>query len=150
LSFDKLDKNKDFVYQFDYRRVYDELMTKWFKTDATVTKEILTGRFDLIEQGIFSTKQVLANQSEPSISSISAYPNPTTDGFVNLKITIEKPSEISIQVTDIQGVNFQQNYPSRLPSGIHTLPLQMGNASGIYLINVITNESKEVLKVIKL
>jgi hypothetical protein len=150
LSFDKLDKNKDFVYQFDYRRVYDELMTKWFKTDATVTKEILTGRFDLIEQGIFSAKQVLANQFEPTISSISAYPNPTTDSFVNLKISIEKPSEISIQVTDIQGVNYQQNYPSRLTAGNHTLPLQMGNASGIYLINVITNESKEVLKVIKL
>jgi uncharacterized protein (DUF1501 family) len=150
LSFDKLDKNKDFVYQFDYRRVYDELMTKWFKTDSTVTKEILTGRFDLIEQGIFSAKQVLANQFEPTISSISAYPNPTTDSFVNLKISIEKPSEISIQVTDIQGVNYQQNYPSRLTAGNHTLPLQMGNASGIYLINVITNESKEVLKVIKL
>ena len=150
LSFDKLDKNKDFVYQFDYRRVYDELMTKWFKTESNVTKEILSGRFDLIEQGIFSTKQVLSNQSEPTISSINAYPNPTTDGFVNLKITLEKPSEISIQVSDIQGVNIQQNYPSRLPSGLHTLPLQVGNSSGIYFINVITNESKEVLKVVRL
>jgi uncharacterized protein (DUF1501 family) len=150
LSFDKLDKNKDFVYQFDYRRVYDELMTKWFKTDSNVTKEILTGRFDLVEQGIFSAKQVLSNQSEPTISSINAYPNPTTDGFINLKITVEKTSEISIQITDIQGVNIQQNYPSRLPTGIHSIPLQVGNASGIYFINVVTNESKEVLKVVKL
>ena len=150
LSFDKVDKNKDFTYQFDYRRVYDELMTKWFKTDSNVTKEILTGRFDLVEQGIFSTKQVLSNQSEPTISSINAYPNPTTDGFVNLKISIEKPSEISIQVSDIQGINIQQNYPSRLPAGIHSIPLQVGNASGIYFINVVTNESKEVLKVVRL
>jgi hypothetical protein len=150
LSFDKLDKNKDFVYQFDYRRVYDELMTKWFKTESNVTKEILTGRFDLVEQGIFSAKQVLSNQSEPTVSSIIAYPNPTTDGFVNLKITLEKPSEISIQISDIQSINIQQNYPSHLPAGVHTLPLQVGNASGIYFINVITNESKEVLKVMKL
>ena len=150
LSFDKVDKNKDFVYQFDYRRAYDELMTKWFKTESNVTKEILTGRFDIIEQGIFSTKQVLSNQSEPTISSINAYPNPTTDGFVNLKITIEKPSEISIQVSDIQGVNISQNYPSRLPSGVNSIPLRVGNASGVYLINVITNESREVLKVVRL
>lgn len=150
LSFDKLDKNKDFIYQFDYRRIYDELMTKWFKTEPQLTKEILVGRFDLVEQGIFSTKQVLSNQSEPTISSINAYPNPTTDGIVNLKMTLEKPSEISIQVTDMQGVNVHQNYPSRLPSGFHSIQLQVGNTPGIYLINVMTNESKEVLKVVRL
>jgi hypothetical protein len=150
LSFDKVDKNKDFVYQFDYRRVYDELMTKWFKTESNVTKEILAGRFDIVEKGIFSTKQVLSNQNEPIISLTNAYPNPTTDGIVNLKISIEKPSEISIQVSDIQGVNVQQNYPSRLPAGVHTIPLRTGNASGVYLINVITNESREILKVMKL
>ena len=150
LSFDKLDKNKDFFYQFDYRRVYDELMTKWFKTESNVTKEILSGRFDLVEQGIFSAKQVLSNQFEPSISSINAYPNPTTDDFVNLNITIEKPSEISIQVTDIRGVNIQQNYPFRLHMGMHKLPLRLGNTPGIYFINIITNESREILKVVKM
>ena len=150
LSFDKLDKNKDFFYQFDYRRVYDELMTKWFKTESNVTKEILSGRFDLVEQGIFSVKQVLSNQFEPSISSINAYPNPTTDDFVNLNITIEKPSEISIQVTDIRGVNIQQNYPFRLHMGMHKLPLRLGNTPGIYFINIITNESREILKVVKM
>ena len=150
LNFDKLDKNKDFIYQFDYRRVYDELMTKWFKVDSAVTKEILSGRFDMIDTGIFSTKQVLGNQSEPTVSSIIAYPNPTTDGFVNLKISIDKPSEISIQVSDIQGVNLRQDYPSRLPAGVHTLPLRMGNSSGIYFINVVTNQSRESLKIMRL
>ena len=150
LSFDKVDKNKDFVYQFDYRRVYDELMTKWFKTEANVTKEILSGRFDVVEKGIFSTKQVLSNQSEPNFNPIIAYPNPTIDGLINLKISINKPSDIFIQVTDIQGLNIPQNYASRLPAGTHTLPLRVGNASGVYLVDVITNESKETLKVMRL
>ncbi len=150
LSFDNLNSNKDFAYQFDYRRIYDEIMTKWFKTDASITKEILAGRFDIVENGIFSAKQILANQSEPIISLTTVYPNPTADGFVNLKISIEKPSEISIQVSDIQGINFQQDYPSRLSAGVYTLPLRMGDSSGIYFINVVTNESKEVLKVVRL
>jgi hypothetical protein len=125
-------------------------MTKWFKTESNVTKEILTGRFDIIEKGIFSAKQVLSNQNEPIFSSIVAYPNPIINELFNLEVTLEKPSEISIQVSDIRGVNIQQNYPLRLPTGMHTLPLQVGNASGIYFINVITNESKDVLKVVRL
>lgn len=150
LNFDKVDKNKDFIYQFDYRRVYDELMTKWFKTESNVTKEILSGRFDVIEQGIFSTKQVLSSQAEPSITSTIAYPNPTINGLINLEIATKKPSEISIQVTDVQGVSIQQNYPSRLPAGVHTLPLRVGNSSGIYFIHVINDELNEVLKVMRL
>jgi hypothetical protein len=150
LSFDKLNANKDFVYQFDYRRVYDELMTKWFKTNDTTTKEILTGRFDIIENGLFSTKQVLANQTEPLFEASVAFPNPSPDGLFNLKITLEKPSEIDIQVSDIQGIMVSQNYPSRLPAGVHTLPLRVGNTTGIYLVNFRTNERQEVLKVIRL
>ncbi len=150
LSFDKLNANKDFVYQFDYRRIYDELMTKWFKTNDATTKEILAGRFDIIENGLFSAKQVLANQIEPTNSPMVAFPNPTADGLFNLKINLEKPSEIDIQVSDIQGIMILQKYPSRLPAGVHTLPLRVGDVPGMYLVNVRSSERQEVLKVVRL
>jgi hypothetical protein len=145
-----LNANKDFIYQFDYRRIYDELMTKWFKTNDATTKEILTGRFDIIETGLFSAKQVLANQTEPIFEASVAFPNPTLDGSFTLKINLEKPSEIDIQVSDIQGIIVSQKYPSRLPAGVHTLPLRVGDVPGMYLVNMRSNERQEVLKVVRL
>jgi uncharacterized protein (DUF1501 family) len=149
LSFDKLDANKDFLYQFDYRRVYDELMTKWFKTETTVTKEILGNRFDIIETGLFSSKQVLSSEPQLSDSPTIAYPNPTTDGFFNLKVTLEKPSDIAIQLVNIQGFNIAQNTPNRLPAGTHSFPMYTGETKGIYLVNIQTDSRREILKVVR-
>jgi uncharacterized protein (DUF1501 family) len=150
LSFDKLDSNKDFLYQFDYRRVYDELMVKWFKTETAVAKEILGNRFDVIENGIFSNRQVLSNEPQSSLNQSIAYPNPTADGFFNLQINLTKPSEITIQVTDIQGLIIVQNLPNRLPAGVHHLPMHTGENKGLYLVDIQTNEKREVLKVMKI
>ena len=149
LSFDSLNSNKDFVYQFDYRRLYDELMTKWFKTDANTTKEILAGRFDLIETGIFSAKQPLATISEPTLQAPSIFPNPTTDGLVTLNFTLEKPSTIAVQTTNIQGILINRSPSLSLPEGQHTLPIRIGETAGLYLVQVQINDRQYILKAIR-
>jgi uncharacterized protein (DUF1501 family) len=148
LSFDKLDSNKDFQYQFDYRRLYDELMSKWFKADAKTTQEILSARFDLIENGVFSTKQPLSLAQEPT-NFLSISPSPTTESKVLLRLVADKTSDLLIQTTDIQGRIVWQEQPLKIAAGEHTLPVRIGENTGTYLVNVSVNGQQQVLKVMK-
>jgi uncharacterized protein (DUF1501 family) len=150
LSFDKLDSNKDFLYQFDYRRLYDELLIKWFKSTEATTNEILAGRFPLVETGVFSNKQVLATENEPVVLLANVFPNPSTDGFVNVQIKLEQKAVVNIQQSDIQGRISELMASNLLPAGVHTIPLTLQGNAGMYFLQIGINDKMEVKKVVKM
>lgn len=81
--------------------------------------------------------------------SVTASPNPFT-GQINLNILIDKPSEISISITDITGrkMHFIPRdlfYPGRhqLAINAYTWP------QGIYFVQILKGDKSETIKVVK-
>jgi uncharacterized protein (DUF1501 family) len=151
LSFKNLDANKDFVYQFDYRQVYDELMVKWLNTSGATAGSILAGRFPEIEKGLlFGAKQTAVLSNEPKIIFESAiYPNPTTDGQVNLKFILAKPSEVTANEVVADGRSRQLMPIINLPAGRHDIPLFIQSQKGIFFVQLIINGQMVSLKGVK-
>ncbi len=151
LSFKNLDTNKDFIYQFDYRQVYDELMVKWLNTSGTTAGSILAGRFPEIEKGLlFGEKQSTVLANEPKIVFESAiYPNPTTDGQVNLKFTLTKPSEVTANEVIADGRGRQLMPIINLPAGKHDIPLFIQSPKGVFFVKLIINGQMVSLKGVK-
>jgi uncharacterized protein (DUF1501 family) len=150
-SFDKLDSNKDFIHQFDYRQVYDELMIKWFNTGENTAQSILSGRFPLVEGGLlFGEKQKpLAN--EPTFNHESKlFPTPTSDGLVNIKFRLNKPSEVSVNEITSDGRSRQIMPFINLPAGEHDIPLLISVPKGIYFAQLIINGKAQNIKGMKI
>lgn len=149
LSFDSLNTNKDFVYQYDYRQVYDEIMTKWFGADATTTKDILAGRHAQIEDGLLMfNKNALS--VEPNIQKTSnVFPNPTSDGLVNLNLFLEKPSSVAVSLVDVMGKQNELMPKIFLPEGTHQIPLNLEITNNMCFVRVLVNDKIEVHKVLK-
>ena len=83
-----------------------------------------------------------------TVNDISLYPNPTS-GFSAVNITLERSTNITLQVVDAKGSVVQQKQVL-LPSGSNTLPLNLaGYPDGVYTINVNYNQERKSLKLIK-
>lgn len=149
LSFDSLNTNKDFVHQFDYRQVYDEIMTKWFSADTNLTKEILSGRFNQIESGLISFKNALSN--EPIIEkNTSVFPNPTTDGNITLQLWLEKPTAVNLEFIDMLGKTTKIIEKQSYAAGNHQIPLSIQMNSNFGFLKIYLNERVETHKIFKL
>jgi predicted esterase len=81
-------------------------------------------------------------------SEVSLYPNPSS-GNSALNITLERSTNLTLQVVDAKGSVVQQKQVL-LPSGSNTLPLNLtGYPDGVYTINVNYNQERKSLKLIK-
>ncbi len=148
LSFTNLNKNADFKNQFDYRQVYDEIMNKWFKTDDATTKDLLSGRFSLIETGILGKIITATEVLEEEKSLI--YPNPSIDGKITLALNFKQNTKVSIEQYGLNGQNYGILCSQTLPQGRAKIQIELLGGAGVYLLNVIKNEQKETLKVLRL
>ena len=148
-DFSKLDSNGDFIHQFDYRAVYDEILFKWMGGSDTAIKSVLQKRYSHIQGGILNdylaTGSPLANDV-PTNNTV--FPNPTTDGFITLNLNLPQPDNITLFQTTLSGQRLSvfQNIP--LPTGTHSLPVQLKNGRGNYILEVLGGNIRESFKVI--
>ena len=89
--------------------------------------------------------QGLKNKNNTRLLSFQVYPNPVSDGHYQLAITLDRPTDIKIQVYD-QNLRL---IDSKIYTGQSTylLPRRIHGASGAYTIQLITSET-EVSRVI--
>lgn len=134
-DFNKLNANKDFEHQYDFRSVYDEVLSKWFGASDKSVKEILGKRYTHIEDGLLTSKSkvVLANEVSPKSNF---YPNPTSDGWITLKIVSDGISPISIMQSNMVGRRIQIMPALILPAGIQKVPLQIKGGTGTYILEI--------------
>ena len=101
--------------------------------------------YDYTGQQIMSS---IVRSNCSTVNDISLYPNPTS-GFSAVNITLERSTNITLQVVDAKGSVVQQKQVL-LPSGSNTLPLNLaGYPDGVYTINVNYNQERKSLKLIK-
>ncbi len=84
---------------------------------------------------------------------ISFYPNPF-DKRLNLKINLEKESNLQIDLVDLTGRNTIQLFKGRMNEGDLDMNLSMSNkldniAQGIYFVKITSNQNSELFKLIK-
>jgi hypothetical protein len=86
------------------------------------------------------TAQLLKNKDAASLLSFKVYPNPITEGHYKVAITLDKPTDIKIQVYDIQ----QNLIDSKWAKGKATYALSgyINAAPGVYTIRVFTPEKE--------
>ncbi len=89
-----------------------------------------------------ATKGITANTAQSTVDDIIVYPNPAKS-FINLHIKTLVGTG-SIVITDLFGKQIKQQ---NLSIGTNTINVS-GFAKGMYLVSVITEESKKVTKVV--
>lgn len=146
-DFNNLDKNKDFVYQYDYRSVYDEILSKWLGSDGDTTKQLLGKRFDNVEGGILAKRSSILLSNELKTTS-SIYPNPTTDGSLTLKTFLSSDEHLSVNQIDNLGRKLPILQNIKVGSGQIEIPLQLFGKSGVHILEVLKGNQQETLRVV--
>ena len=146
-DFNTLDKNNDFVFQYDYRSVYDEVLTKWLGSSETITSQILNKRFEAIEGGILARRSSVLLATETPIEPV-VYPNPTVDGSIKIQIQFDQNTFISVNQINAsrRKIRILENIP--VFSGKNEFPLQLIGPPGLHFIELIFGEKKKVCKVV--
>ena len=75
-----------------------------------------------------------------------AYPNPFLDE-VTLMVSLPQVEDYSLEITDLKGAKVHQSNHT-FTSGVHRLDLAKWN-KGIYLVEVVSKQGSEHLKVMK-
>jgi uncharacterized protein (DUF1501 family) len=148
LDFSNLDSNQDFKYQYDYRAVYDEVLTKWLPSNNNTSTAILGQKFPYIEGGLIRGGGAQLTLSVPEKIKSIAFPNPSIDGYIQLKIQLSVHAELSIAQYTPNGRSFELIDKIPFPAGTHEVPMQLIGGPGVYVIQIIKNTEKETLKVI--
>lgn len=79
---------------------------------------------------------------------IFVYPNPTK-GLTNILFAVSKETKYAIIITDINGKQLQKKEMTAI-AGKNKVTINLSAyASGVYLVNVVSDESAETIKVIK-
>ncbi|TAH40730.1 MAG: T9SS type A sorting domain-containing protein [Bacteroidetes bacterium] len=81
-------------------------------------------------------------------SSVIVYPNPVKD-ILRIEIFANRVSETLIRLSDVQG-RVLQSLDTKLSSGQNNFNLNLANTSnGIYFLEILTEKSNEVLRILK-
>jgi uncharacterized protein (DUF1501 family) len=147
-DFNNLDTNQDFKFQYDYRAVYDEVLTKWLPSNNNTSTAILGQKFPYIEGGLIRGGGAQLALSVPEKIKSVVFPNPSTDGYLTLKFHLNNNSEVSITQHTSNGRSFELIRDIPFPVGSHEIPLQLIGGPGVYIIQMLKNQERESIKVI--
>lgn len=139
-----LDSNGDVRYQYDYRRVYADVLETWFGGDPSLTEDILQER--VLPLGVIqaptSVKDVYGGRMPVTVR---AYPNPSS-----LVTTLEwqqlVPAVASVELFSTQGRFISTVYTDRIMPGTIKVPVPL-HSSGSYLAVITVNGVRSVVTV---
>ncbi len=140
-----LDENGDVPKQIDYRRVYMDVLTKWFGLAAVDAKAVLQLPSDDITVeplGVIKTQRgINSTPAQASSMVLSNYPNPFATTTM-LQLSLDNASDVSIEISNIAGQHLGAILQRRLAAGLHQIPfdpMQITGrplASGTYICTV--------------
>ncbi len=133
-----LTRNGDQQYQYDYRRIYTNVLQAWFGATEADTTAILGERLaplGVVKSRTTSVQSDLAFLSNTEAFSI--YPNPST-GASTLRFTLRKAAEADITLFSTVGRVVQNVWSGQLQAGEHALPVNIAQ-TGVFLCTVRIN-----------
>ena len=104
--------------------------------------------FDLDAIGVINQATSNVQNCSPPFTNCKVYPNPVNENSV-LKYYLEMPLNVKIEITDLFGRETFVITESQQDKGWQTVPLnKMNLKSGIYFVQLISNQGKTAVKII--
>lgn len=141
-----LDGNGDVRYQYDFRRVYADVMETWFGGTAADTEAIFGER--VLPLGVLtnpvSVQDAYAGNVPVNIS-VRAYPNPTAS-MATLEWQQSVPASVSVELYSTEGRYVERVFSGSVDAGTVRMPIK-ATASGVYECVVTVNGLRNVVPV---
>jgi uncharacterized protein (DUF1501 family) len=139
-----LDANGDQRFQYDFRRVYADVIETWFGGDPADTEELFGER--ILPLGVLQNPVSVndAYQGKENVS-ISAWPNPTAESFT-LGWLQTVPGSVDVELWTTEGRYVRRLHRGWFDPGRVELPLRI-EMSGSYLCSVTVNGRRSTVPV---
>ncbi len=135
-SLSDLTSNGDLRYQWDFRRIYADVMETWFGGTAEDTEAVLEER--ILPLGVLQRATSVSDAyAGRTTVRIQAFPNPVTS-VTTLEWQQSVPASVRVELYSTEGRYIETVYRSRIDAGIVRVPVQP-SASGSYICNVVVN-----------
>jgi uncharacterized protein (DUF1501 family) len=131
-----LDSNGDVRYQWDFRRVYADVMETWFGGTPEDTEMVLEER--VLPLGVLQKPTSVADAyAGRQQVEISVYPNPVSTS-TTLEWYQSVPASVTVELFGTDGRYIETVLKSRVDAGRVRLPVKPSQG-GAYICNVIVN-----------
>ena len=131
-----LNSNGDLRWQYDFRRVYADILETWFGGTPDDTESVLQDRFlplGVIQRPV-SVQEGLEGRTPVAIK---AYPNPTTS-HATLEWQQQVPATVTVELYGTNGRYIETLHRGTVQPGMVKIPVNP-TLTGAYLCNVIVN-----------
>lgn len=131
-----LDANGDVRWQYDYRRVYADILETWFGGSPADTESV----FDeaILPLGVLQKPTSIRDAYDGKVTmQVRLYPNPTSGSAV-IEWKQESPAGVRIELYSHTGRKIQEVYNGRVEPGPVALPVTP-RSTGSYICNVVIN-----------
>jgi uncharacterized protein (DUF1501 family) len=131
----ELNSNNDVKYQYDYRKVYADVLQTWFGASKEETRSLLNDPA-LVALPVLQSP-VLGVEDMPDFPAqeLLITPNPTS-GKIEISFELAKQCEIEISMTDILGKTTEVLFNGILEIGLQRIPMELTSPSGSYICHV--------------
>jgi uncharacterized protein (DUF1501 family) len=167
--------SENLAYRYDFRSVYQEILQTWFGASPFYTEEVLGGRFALIDQVGFlkKTEKDPTLPSEPVLPEINvdprspnnpnspfnvteqdiftAFPNPTPDGKIVLRMILFVGADIEIYQFGLMGIPLGQLLKKKsYREGAYIVNLELKGGPGVQILHIKANRRNHYVKVMRM
>ena len=131
-----LNSNGDLRWQYDFRRVYADILETWFGGTPEDTESVFEDRF--LPLGVLQKPTSVQDAYDGKTAvSIRAYPNPVTT-TATLEWKQDRPAAVAVELYGIDGRYVETLYRGTVDPGVISVPVSPSK-SGSFLCNVIVN-----------
>ncbi len=137
-----LNANGDVKYEFDYRRIYAEMLRTWLGASATDVQDILQARINplpLLNARAVSVRSPL----DTTMSEILISPQPTS-GPAMVQFALRESARVEIVLYDLRGIGTVLVGAQMLSAGVQRIAISSAIASGQYMLGVVINGTPHV------
>lgn len=127
-----LNSNGDLLYQFDYRRVYAEVLQTWFGATAADT-EVILGEKIIPLPILQSTTGIDVPIVRGGDAGLRMAPNPSR-GTSTLSFELLQPSRVEIELYTSLGTLHSVVYNGLLGAGYQTFPVQVAQSGAYFCV----------------
>lgn len=140
-----LNENGDVRYQYDFRRVYTDVVETWFGGSPDGTEAIFGER--ILPLGVLQDPVSVQEAYEGRAPvKISAYPNPTTTTML-LEWQQPTPASVLVELWGLEGRYVGKVHAGEVRPGVVRIPLTANVGAGSYLCAVTVNGVRNVVPV---
>ncbi len=131
----ELNNNNDVKYQYDYRRVYADVLETWFGASKEETRSLLKDESIVALPVLQSPITGVKDMPEFPAQELLITPN-VTSGKTEISFELKKQSKVEISIVDITGKTSESIFTGILEAGSQRIPAELNSPSGSYICTV--------------